>query len=126
MKKTLLATLTVAGSVFFAIAQANNFRFNTSSNTGIFGLLNLVQTILASLVPILVALATLAFFWFIVLYIWKGRENPDEYAKSKQGMFYSILALFVMVSIWGIINFFGNMLGIGQGGSMGGFNPPGT
>jgi hypothetical protein len=31
-------------------------------------------------------------------------------------MGYSILAIFVMVSIWGIIGFIGNTLGVGAGG----------
>ena len=35
-----------------------------------------------------------------------------------KGMAYAILALFLMVAIWGIIGFLANLLGVGVGGSV--------
>jgi hypothetical protein len=93
--------------------------------TGILGLLALAQTFVARSVPLLVGVALLAFFWFLVEFIWKGKDSPDEQKKGKSGMFYAILAIFVMVSIWGIIAFVGQILGINQGGGMTGFKLPG-
>lgn len=139
MKKILLATFSVVGGVFFVYASSNPGTFdpngfnpgaalglNTGSNSGISGVISLVQNVIASLVPILVSLAVLAFFWYIVQFIWKGGESAEKKNQAVKGMAYSILALFVMVSIWGIIAFFGTTLGIGQGGDMPGFIPPGT
>jgi hypothetical protein len=40
-------------------------------------------------------------------------------------MGWSIFAIFVMVSIWGIIGFIGGVTGIEQGGSIHGFKLPG-
>jgi uncharacterized membrane protein len=77
------------------------------------------------LVPFLVGLAVVVFFWFLVTFIWKGKDNPEEQKKGRAGMMYSLLAIFVMVSLWGIITFIGGILGIGQGGSISGFNLPG-
>jgi hypothetical protein len=93
--------------------------------TGILGILNMVQDVLTRAGPLLVSLALIAFFWFLVTFIWKGASSVDEQEKGKKGMMYSILALFVMVSIWGIIGFVGNILGINQGGVMSGFKLPG-
>ena len=98
---------------------------NNPNYSGLLGFLALAQTIASRLVPFLIGLALLAFFWYLITFIWKGASNPDEQKKGKAGMLYSILAIFVMVSIWGIIAFAGNILGIGQGGDMHGFTPPG-
>jgi hypothetical protein len=93
--------------------------------SGPLGLLALAQTIVSRLVPFLVGLAVVVFFWFLVTFIWKGKDNPEEQKKGRAGMMYSLLAIFVMVSLWGIITFIGGILGIGQGGSISGFNLPG-
>ena len=89
------------------------------------GLLGLAQTFVARSVPLLIGVALLAFFWFLIEFIWKGKDSPDEQSKAKTGMFWAILALFVMISIWGIIGFLGSVFGIGQGGSIPGFRLPG-
>jgi hypothetical protein len=125
MKKTLLTTILIVSSYFSAFAQSSISVTIGTSMAGISGLINMVQGIMSRLVPIMIGLAVLAFFWFIVQFIWKGKDNPDEQIKARAGMGYSILAIFVMVSIWGIISFMGNTLGIGQGGQMPGFKVPG-
>ena len=114
-----------ANGVRFGIGNTNGV--NSGPNAGgVLGLLQTIQTIINKLFPIFVGLALLAFFWFIVEFIWKGRDDPKEQAKAKGGMWWSILALFVMVSIWGLIGFIGTTIGIGQGGSIPGYTPPGT
>ena len=75
-------------------------------------ILSLAQTVVTLLGPIMITLALLAFFWFLIKFIWLAHDNPDEQAKAKKGMFYGILGLFVMVSIWGIIAFIQYTLGI--------------
>ncbi len=81
-------------------------------------LVDFAQTIVTKLSPLLVGLALLAFFWFLINFIWLAKDNPEGQQKSMKGMGMSILALFVMVSIWGIVNFIGAISGIGQGGKM--------
>jgi hypothetical protein len=98
---------------------------NGQGYSGLLGLLALAQTIVARLVPFLVGVALLAFFWFLIEFIWKGKDNPDKQKEGKTGMAYSLVALFVMVSVWGIIAFAGAALGINQGGNISGFNLPG-
>lgn len=53
--------------------------------------------------PIVVALALLYFFWGLAQYILNaGDENKKK--EGREIMIWGIVALFVMVSIWGIIN----------------------
>lgn len=67
------------------------------------------------LLPIAVTLAVLFFFWGLAEFILaSGEESAKEEGRRK--MIWGVVALFVIVSIWGIIAFLGNLLGIGQGG----------
>ena len=87
--------------------------------------LALAQTIVARLVPFLIGVALLAFFWFLIEFIWKGVDDPKKQSEGKAGMGWAILAIFIMVSIWGIIGLAGSILGIEQGGKIKGFALPG-
>ena len=123
MKKALTLVSIVAGNIMLASAQIN-INIGVGANQGqvnggaLLQLLALAQTIVTRLVPFAVGLAVLAFFWFLIKFIWQGGQSPDVKAASLKGMGYSILALFVMVSIWGIVGFAGSIFGIGQGGSI--------
>ena len=70
------------------------------------------------LTPLAVTAAVLAFFWFLIEFIWKGNADATKRAEGLRGMGYAVLALFVMVSIWGLVGFMGSIVGIGQGGSV--------
>lgn len=122
MKKALTTLSLVAGNIAFALAQTINIGVGATQgqvNGGaLLSLLALAQTLVNRLVPFAVGLAVLAFFWFLIQFIWKGKESPDKQKETMAGMGYSILALFAMVSIWGIIGLLGSMLGIGQGGNI--------
>ena len=124
--KKILTTLSFAFSnVAVALAQVNgtitigNSAAQGQVNGGaLLSLLALAQTLVTRLVPFAVGLAVLAFFWFLIEFIWKGRDDAGAKTRSMSGMGYAILALFVMVSIWGIVGFLGSMFGINQGGNV--------
>jgi hypothetical protein len=86
-------------------------------------LLGLAQIIVIRLVPFLIGLAVVAFFWFLVTYIWGNNDKPEDKAKNARSMGWSILAIFVMVSVWGIITFIATLTGIGHGGGGDSFAP---
>ena len=112
MKKALLTLSVAASSILFASAQ--NAQVN---GTALVNLLNLAQDIVSRLVPFAITLAVVVFFWFLIQFIMKS-DDPGKRADSLKGMGLSIVALFVMVSIWGIVGFVANLTGIGQGGSI--------
>jgi hypothetical protein len=122
MKKALTSLSIFAGSVMTAFAQIN---INTTgvattgrvNDSAIVGLIKSASNIVGMLVPLFVSLAVAAFFWFLVQFIWKGKDDPKVHESGIKGMGYSILAIFVMVSIWGLIGLLGNISGVGQGGS---------
>ena len=72
---------------------------------------NIFAVLLNVLVGIVVTAAFLYFFWNLVKYI-RDEEDKDK-AKTKMG--YSIAAIFVIVTLWGIIGFVRGILGIGTG-----------
>ena len=64
---------------------------------------------------IVVALALLFFLWGLALYIFSGPgEKRDE---GRQTMVWGVVALFVMVSVWGLVRVLSNTFGVGAGGT---------
>lgn len=68
-----------------------------------------VGNILNLLIPVLIAAAVVVFFWGLVMYIRKSGEGHDE---GRKVMIAGLLSLFIMVSVWGIVNLAQNALGI--------------
>jgi cbb3-type cytochrome oxidase subunit 3 len=61
-------------------------------------------SIVQLLIPLLAALALLLFFYGIVVFIYKAGHG-DELTNAKNTLFWGIIALFVMVSLWGIVSY---------------------
>lgn len=75
-----------------------------------------VETLLQSIgrlidiaLPIVIAIALLAFFWGLVKFIFSTDKS-----EGTQLMIWGVVALFVMVSVWGLVNFIGESLGVDQ------------
>ncbi len=98
MKKFALITSSFLALPFFASAQTLG-----PIQTLIVSIGNLV----ALLIPICIGIAMLAFFWGLITYI----RQPEKEAGRKI-MINGIVALFIMVSIWGIIALAQNALGV--------------
>lgn len=60
------------------------------------------SVIFTPLVSLLLTSALVVFFWGMILYI-KGLSEKDK-KDGKTLMMWGIIALFVMVSVWGIVN----------------------
>lgn len=66
------------------------------------GVLGIFSDLINLAIPIVIALAVLYFFWGLAQYI----LNSSDESKKEEGrtiMIYGIIALFVMVSVWGLI-----------------------
>lgn len=123
MKKALFTISTVVSGIASAFAQTTIIigdaaRQGQVNGSAILQLIGLTQEILGRLFPIAFTLAVLSFFWFLITFIWKGKENPEKQQESLKGMGLSILALFVMLSIYGIIGLIGSIFGVNQGGNI--------
>lgn len=125
--KKIITTISIAfGSIGMAFAQGtipaptySGGGINSSGQAigqSIFSLLGLAQNTINALVPLLIGLAVVALFIGIVGFIFQ--RDAADHAKWGKFLGMTILALFVMVSIWGIINFLGSVVGVGQGGGV--------
>jgi len=71
------------------------------------GLVKEIISLISSTIPVIISLTLLYFFWGLAQFILKaggGKERED----AKNTMFWGIIALFVMVSVWGIVNLLQN------------------
>lgn len=68
-------------------------------------------TLVQSIIPLLLTLAVAGFIWGIIQYF----LNPDNEEKRKKGksfMIWGLIALFVMISIWGLVGVLTSTFGI--------------
>jgi len=70
-----------------------------------------IREIIDMVIPIMVSIALLGFFYGLVRYIF-GKE--DDKAQAKKTMIWGVVALFVMVTVWGLVAFIGDSVGIAQ------------
>ena len=83
----------------------------TPQTQNLFALVTSIKDILDLLIPIAVTLALLFFIWGLAQFILaSGDEEKRSEGKRKMG--WGIVALFVIVSIWGIVTWMQNVLGI--------------
>jgi len=62
-------------------------------------------TLMNAVVPLLVGLAVAAFVYGIVKYF-LNPENEEKRKEGKNYLMWGLIALFVMVSIWGLVSIF--------------------
>jgi len=71
------------------------------------------KSLLDLVIPIVFALALIFFFWGLAQFIRSVSDKTIQEGKNK--MIWGIIALFVMISIWGIIGYIGDSVGIDTG-----------
>lgn len=76
------------------------------------GILNTVGNLVDAATPIVVALALVYFFWGLGNFI-LGSSDSDKRKQAIEIMIYGIIALFIMVSIWGIVNVLQSTFNVG-------------
>jgi hypothetical protein len=95
----------------------------TSCSAGIKDLTGMLEWVGGCLVGkgtimLIMAIALVIFMGGAVRYIWMAGQGSADYAKKlRDFLIWSLIALFVMLSVWGIVYFIGATLGIGQGGN---------
>ncbi len=76
------------------------------------GLIVKLQSILNSLVPIMVALGMVYFVWGVVQYVIADAEEAKKTGKNR--IIYGIIGFAVIVSLWGLVNIVANTFGVGD------------
>jgi uncharacterized membrane protein len=72
-------------------------------------ILNLATVILNPLIKLMFAAAIVVFLWGIIEYI-KGAGSADSREQGTRHIIWGLVGLFIMVSVYGIINLFKNTL----------------
>lgn len=85
----------------FPIANTSLASTRPASNT-IEGIIAFLGTLLSRLGPFIIALTVLTFIWGILQLVRGGSEDARK--QGRQIITFGIVALFVMVSIWGLVN----------------------
>lgn len=80
--------------------------------TGIKDLITTVGGLLNPLIGVLVAAALLVFFWGLAKFIFRVGGDEKAVEGGKRLMIWGLIALFVMISVWGIVRFMQNQLNL--------------
>lgn len=67
--------------------------------------------------PVVVALALLGFFWGLAIYIFNAGDEKKK-AEGRSIMIWGILALFIMLSVFGIIGALQSTFSLNNGGTI--------
>jgi len=122
MKKIISLGIILGGILMFSFAGAggvvtdtdnsNGFlgRGNTTTNVcsnssmhNVTGIINWASCLLIkAIVPFLFSLATVAFIWGVIQF-YLNPENEEKRKKGKSFIIGGLIALFVMLSMWGIV-----------------------
>jgi|SRR3989344_1183737 len=114
IKKNILAHALIATSFLFPVVSF-------AALGGVRDLLVSIRGILDLIIPVLFGLALIFFFWGVVQFILhSGEDKTREDGKKK--MLWGIVALFVFLSISGILNLIGDTLDIDMSGTIPGAN----
>lgn len=63
----------------------------------------IVMDLISLAIPIVIGLSLIAFLWGLTVFILNA-DNEEKITEGKTFMVWGVIGLFVMVSVWGIIN----------------------
>jgi heme/copper-type cytochrome/quinol oxidase subunit 4 len=81
-------------------------QFIGSGSTGIIGVLNTV------VIPVIFAFAFAAFVWGVVNYFFLHGDEEGKREEGRKFMFWGIIGMVVLFSVWGFVNIMLSTLGI--------------
>ena len=92
-------------TLIFLIGLSSSPLIVYGATGGFRGLLLHASSLISQLIILVASLALLAFFWGLTKYIWSLSGDKKNYEEGINIMKWGILALFIMVSIWGLVGF---------------------
>lgn len=102
LRSKLVSVLSVAFLLpVVALAQQFNSSYFTQMANG-------ASQIIATLIPAFMGLGFIAFFWFLFQYV---KSVGDDKAKNKNNLLWSVVAIVLMISIYGLAGLVRNIFG---------------
>jgi len=81
-------------------------QFVGDKTTGVIGILNI------AVIPTIFAFAFFAFVWGVIQYFFLNAGNETKRAEGRQFIFWGILGMVVLLSVWGFLSLLLSTLGI--------------
>ena len=103
LRQTIIAGASLLPAL--ALAQTPNDSYITN-----------IGDLLGTLIPILMTIALVVFFWGLVRYLFAAGD-PEKASTSKHLMIWGVVALFIMTAVWGLTRIIGTTLGINSSNS---------
>ena len=110
MKKIIYAVLAFTPVMALAQTLGSVPTFSTIANTA-----SNLQSVLYSIIPLLFVIALLYFLWGVVQFLRNAGVDPKAHDAGKTHMIYGIIALAVMASVFGLINWLAGTAGLQNG-----------
>ncbi len=105
--------------ILYLSAPTFFFPFVAFAQTDVSDLFNIVIDIFDVIIPILITLALIYFLWGVARYVMaQGDESAQSEARAM--MIHGVIALFVIISVWGLVAVLNATFGIQAGGGPGG------
>ncbi len=111
MKKFVYASLVF---LFPVITFAQGVSFD-----GLIQPLNGLGNAMNKIIPLIIGAAVIVFLWGVLKYVLTGSEKPEQREDARKFMIWGIVALFVMVSVWGLVRILQTTTGITNTNSSG-------
>jgi len=86
-----------------------------SAQTTVVTVLGVFKSVLDLLIPIVITLAVVIFFFGLAMYLLKADDDKE---KGRNIMIFGIITLFVMVAVWGLVEVVANTFDVDLGGSV--------
>ncbi len=96
--KKLLTGLVLGFSPLLVLAQGA-----TTAANNAFDLIKILQNIVDTAIPFIIGLGVLVFLYGLFQFI-SSAGDEEARGNAKQLIIWSIIAIFVMVSVWGLVN----------------------
>ena len=64
-------------------------------------------------IPLIIGLAVVYFLWGVLKYVTAGGDEEKK-GQGRDTMIYGIIAIFVVVSVWGLVNVLGGTFNLGN------------
>ena len=116
MRKSIISAVSALGVLALPIISNAQGIVSTTPQQGVIGLIQFANTALNDVMVLFITAAIVAFFWNLVKFIMSGGGGEDR-SKALQGIMYSVIAVFIMVSIWGLIHLLQATFGVNNSNS---------
>lgn len=108
MKKVAFLSGAALLTPFVALAQ-------TADASNLTDIITQIEVFISAALPVVISLAVLLFLWGLVRYM-TNADDAEARASSRSLMIWGVVIIFVMVSIWGLVNFLEGLFGLDDTG----------